>query len=398
MPDISSFLEQQAQLLFDNVAGWETSTLERIARKIKQICKLSVADVQALNNAAFVKQNMKVIMRELAKVTKLDIKQIEKIYGEALAKQHLENKPLYDYRNKTFVPFEENKELQAIVRAYSKSTAETMINLSNTSALGVIDDKGNFIHLQKAYADVLDKAVVQVSSGTTDFYTAMRESIRQLGGSGIRVDYGSGVTRQLDTVVRQNIFWGAKQASIEYQKVIGEELECDGIEIDWHANSRPSHEFMQGRQFCRGKSRVINGIFFQSADEPDPKSPDNQSVEEALNDYGCRHFPTDIICGVSVPTYSKKELAKLNEQNNKEYTIGEKTKTGYGWTQSMRKLESEIRKQKTIKDMAIASGDEELKNQCSEQIKKYTAKYKEISEATGISQETERMRITKRGN
>ena len=38
MADISK-LEQQAQLLANNVSGWETSTLERIGKRIKKYLK-----------------------------------------------------------------------------------------------------------------------------------------------------------------------------------------------------------------------------------------------------------------------------------------------------------------------------------------------------------------------
>ena len=108
MADISK-LEQQADLLMQNVMGWETSTLERIGKRIKRYGKLSLADVKSINNIATVKQDMEAITKELAKVTGYNISQIEKMYGELLEEQHLANQPLYDYRGKKFVPFAENR-------------------------------------------------------------------------------------------------------------------------------------------------------------------------------------------------------------------------------------------------------------------------------------------------
>ena len=131
---------------------------------------------------------MEAITKELAKVTGYNISQIEQMYGELLEEQHLANQPLYDYRGKKFVPFAENNELQAIARAYAKTTGETMINLAKTKALCILDHNGNVKGLQRYYTDVLDKAVMQVTTGTTDFHTAMRDSIVELGGSGVRVD------------------------------------------------------------------------------------------------------------------------------------------------------------------------------------------------------------------
>ena len=378
-----SKLEQQADLLMSNISGWENSTLQRIGKRINKYGKLTVADLKSINNIAVVKQDMDAITKELARVTGYNISQIEQMYGELLEEQHLANQPLYDYRGKKFVPFAENKELQAIARAYAKTTGETMINLAKTKSLGILDSNGKSIGLQKYYTDILDKAVMQVTSGATDFHTAMRDSIIELGGSGVRVDYGGGVTRRLDTVVRQNLLWGAKQASVEYNEIIGEELGCDGIEIDFHNNPRPSHEFMQGKQYVLGKARTINGIHFESADE----------ALERLQDYGCLHFKTPIICGISEPVYSAEELKRLNKENTKTYEINGKELTGYEASQQMRRLETAVRNEKSIRDLAKASGDKELVKQCAQKTMSYQGKYNEISEITGIAREPKRMSI-----
>lgn len=386
MADISK-LEQQANLLFNNVAGWESSTLQRIGKRVGKYGKMSLADVKAINNIAVVKQDMEAITKELAKVTGYNISQIEQMYGELLEEQHLANQPLYDYRDKRFVPFAENRELQAIARAYAKTTGETMVNLSKTKALCVLGANGNPIGMQKYYTDVLDKAVMQVSTGATDFHTAMRDSIIELGGSGVRVDYGGGVTRRLDTVVRQNLLWGAKQASTEYNTMIGEELGCDGVEVDAHSNPRESHRFMQGQQYSLHGEKKINGVVYE-----DFKA---SGAEDALQDYGCLHYRTPILLGISEPRFSKKQLAEIEEQNNKEYTIGERTGNRYFWSQRMRNLESATREQKTIRDLARSSGDKVLVKKCNEKIKAYRQKYDEIAETTGLSPELKRLSVPK---
>jgi hypothetical protein len=179
--------------------------------------------------------------------------------------------------------------------------------------------------------------------------------------------------------------WGAKQASIEYNEMIGQELGCDGYEVDWHSNPRPSHEFMQGKQFVVGKARTINGVHFESFDE----------AEKRLQDYGCLHYKTPIICGVSEPRYSPEELKRLNEQNARRYTIDGKEYSGYEVTQMQRRLESSVRNEKTTRDLAKASGDNALVKRCNERIKAYQGKYNEISEITGISKEPKRMSVPK---
>ena len=395
MADISK-LEQQANILMNNVSGWEQNVLTRIGKRIGKYGKMSLADVKSINNISVVKQDMDAITKELAKVTGYNISQIEQMYGELLEEQHLANQPLYDYRGKTFVPFAENRELQAIARAYAKTTGETMINLAKTSMLRTRNAKGRFVNMQKGYVEILDRAVMQVASGATDFHTAMRESIIQLGGGGVQVEYASGVSRRLDTVVRQNLLWGAKQASIEYNEMIGEELGCDGYEVDAHNSPRPSHMFVQGKQYCIGKSRTINGIKFIGFEETDPTSPDGKSASQALGEYGCLHYKTPILCGISEPRFSKEQLAQIEANNKKQYKVGDLEGNKYYFSQKMRSLESAIREQKDIKAVAQASGNKELIKRCNERIKAYQSKYEEITTVTGLSKEPKRMSVPRK--
>jgi hypothetical protein len=317
------------------------------------------------------------------------------MYGELLEEQHLANQPLYDYRGKKFVPFKDNRELQAIARAYAKTTGETMINLAKTKALCVLGANGKPIGMQKYYTDVLDKAVMQVSTGATDFHTAMRDSIIELGGSGVRVDYGGGVTRRLDTVVRQNLLWGAKQASVEYNEMIGEELGCDGYEVDAHSSPRPSHMFVQGKQYCIGKSRTINGIKFIGFEETDPTSEDNLSASQALSQYGCLHYKTPILCGISEPRFSKEQLAQIEADNKKQYKVGDLEGNKYYFSQKMRNLETAIREQKRIEATAKAGGFTNESKEARAKIKAYRKKYDEICNATGLSPELKRLSVPK---
>ncbi|MDY3927993.1 MAG: phage minor capsid protein [Clostridia bacterium] len=382
-------LEELSEVLFSNIEEWENNALTRIGNRVNKVGKLSVADAQALNNLAAVKGDLKIVYRELAEVTGKNIREIEKIYGEAVSATHEGNKFLYDYRNKPFVPFEENKKLQAMVRAFAKSTATEMFNLSKTKMLKTYDPiTGNTVSLDKAYKKVLDKAVTEVASGTTDFNSAMRQSLKTLGGNGIRVDYGGGVTRRLDTVVRQNLLWGAKQTFMEYSDIIGEEIGADGIEITAHPFCRPSHEFMQGQQYILGKGRMIDGEYFESADR----------ALEALQDYGCKHHPFSIICGVSVPMHSKEELAELHRRNTEKINIDGVEKTGYEWKQEMRRLETKTRALKGEREILRASGDKEGVKQVNEKMKAIKDKYTKIGEKSGNELRYNRMSVVRQNN
>ena len=373
--------------MFATVGNWEINALRRIGSRVKKIGSLSHADLQAINNAAIVNQDVEAVMKELAELTGQNVREVYHMYNEMIESMHEEKKAWYDYRNKSFVPFAENEELQALTRAFARTTGETFVNLSMTKAnrIGFVDDTGTFKPIGKAFKEVIDKAVMSVSTGTGDYNSEMLDVLRQLGGSGVKVDYGGGITRNLDSMVRQNVLWGAKQTAKEYEHIIGDELGCDGIEIDWHSNPRPSHEFMQGKQFILGEARTVNGIYFESADK----------ALEALNDYGCLHFETRIICGVSEPTYSPEELKRLNTENNRLIEIDGVSKKGYEWKQTIRRLERAGKETKLKRETFKAAGNNtEARNQ-NQRLKAIEEKYQLIADKTGIKAQYERMAIVK---
>lgn len=403
-------LEKRAEKMFQSVFGWEQKALIRIGKRVKSIGSLSYADLQAINNYAqyrgmsekdFFKKysedlaniDTDAVMDDLAKLTGQNVRETKQIYADTINAQHEENKALYDYRNKPYVPLAENKQLQALVDAYSRTTAETFVNFSKTEAKAIGFMQNNkFVPLRKSFTDVLDKAVVSIATGTGSFGAEMRDVLRELGGSGVRVNYGNGVTRSLDSMVCQNLLWGAKQASREYSRLIREELGCDGIEIDWHSNPRPSHVFMQGKQYVLGKSRTINGIFFESADD----------ALAALDDYGCLHYERNIICGVSVAKYDPEELERLNRENAEPIEIDGVTKSGYEWKQDMRRLERAGRQAKLQREVLKASGDnigaeqaEKVLKGIRQREKRIMDKYEKIADRTGIKAQREKMSFVK---
>lgn len=379
-------LEEQANLLFENFAGWENRVLKYIGGRLKITGTLSPADIKQLNNIAVINGDMDAIIKDLAKTVGRSVPEIEKIYADVISEQHESNRYLYDYRGKPFVPFDENRQLQSLVRAYSRTSAAEMLNITATKGLGFVGADGTFTDMRTALYNALGEATIQVATGARDFNSAMKDTIERMGGSGIRVDYASGVTRSVESVIRQNILWGVKQASTEYNDMVGEELGCDGIEIDWHSNPRPSHEFMQGKQYSLDGKKTVNGVTYEDA----------TPALEALKDYGCLHFKTPIILGVSEPAYSPEQLKELNRKNKEPITIGKKTMSGYEWKQAMRNLESEARR--TKRDISLAEGMqfEDYRKRKNKRLKAIRKKYNEIAEATGIKAQPEKMRMYKK--
>lgn len=384
--------EKYAQKLFKNISGWETRTLERIGRRLKAIGKLSAYDQQAIKNIYNISGDMEAITRDLARVTRQNIAEVKKAFEDIMTDTAAEYKPLYDFRDLPFVPFAENEYLQNLVEHFAAETGGTMINLSRTKGLAVAKyglRNGERVQigsesLLNAYQSAIDKAVVNVTSGVGDFYGNMRDTIKAFGGSGVKMDYGNGVLRNIDAVIRQNLLFAVKEMQAEYDKKVTDELSLDGFEVNFSPVCRPSHAFMEGKMFSYSGEKTIDGVTY----------PDGAEALERMEDYNCYHRKMGVILGVSKPRYSKAEIEEKNRLTHEEIEYNGKTKSRYEWIQTQRKIERTVRSLRTTARMAEAAGDTQLKNDCELKVRIWKAKYKAMCEAVGITPHNERMTIS----
>lgn len=110
-----------------------------------------------------------------------------------------------------------------------------------------------------------------------------------------------------------------------------------------------------------------------------------------------RTITADIILGVSEPRYSAEELRRFEEQDKRLYKIGNIEKDGYGWSQSMRACETEIRRCKDEINALKAFGNSETQiADLNKKIKAYRQKYNEICDVTGIKPDLKRMSVPRK--
>lgn len=387
--DNISKLQTYEDYIANNITEWEAESIARVCRKIGKIGKMSKKELEKFDADKEAKKEWERIVAALAIATALNIRTLKRAYTSEFEAWEKQNEYLYQHRGIKPLGVK-NEALSGIIEQYTKQNAQDIVNLTQTKALSVLDANGNPIRFQDAIYKSFSDAVKTVTEGKADFYTTMRQTVQNLGGGGCRVNYGESITRRLDTVVRQNMLYGIKQSHKEYNEIVGREIGADGIEIDYHSNSRPSHRYMQGKQYAKGaEGKTVNGVFYPSAEK--------EGVYDRLyEDYNCRHYETDIILGVSEPRYSAEELKRFEDQDKRLYKIGNIEKDGYGWSQSMRACETEIRKCKDeINSLkAFGNSDQQIK-ELRKRIKTVRAKYNEIAEVTGISVEPKRLSVPK---
>lgn len=275
---------------------------------------------------------------------------------------------LYIYTNAVQTAFEENKALQHIIKAQTEVTVQSMFNMSQTTAKSL------------TYKNELDVALSKLNLGADNYTKAIRTIIKSQANTGLSfVDYESGYKKRLDSAVRQNVLWGMREVNQKISNFIGDEVGADGREVSVHNNPRPSHIEVQGKIYALGKARKVGNTYY----------PSFSNAEKLLGEYGCLHFAFPVILGVSQATYTKKELEN-QKRLDAEIIEG---KTRYEWSQMQRNLETQVRKQKDIANMAKKMNDDILRREAQSKINQYTNSYNKISKISGIEPNYKRMEV-----
>jgi len=370
-----------------------------IAQRVKEIGHLLPSDVYKLERLLKTGADVRKINKEIARLTGLNEKDIKKLIKTVAEDAYIDAKPYYDYRQKPFIPFEKNLELQRVVRAVEKQTLETYKNLSRAQAFMIRDLKNpkklKPTSIAKTYQSILDEAIQVSQSGILDYNTAMRRTMNQLADSGIRyVEYntesGRRYTQRLDTAVRRNLMDGIRAVNQGVQDETGKQYGADGKEITVHAMSAPDHEPIQGHQFTNEEyDKLQNNEPFEDVD-----GEKFDAIARPIGVWNCHHFTYSIIIGVNKPNFTKEQLKKLKEDNQKGYT----DKAGHHYTkyecsQKMREMETEIRRHKERYLTLNESGDAEGSKSERATITQMNKQYKAFCEACGLKPQLDRARV-----
>ena len=393
-------IENLMQPIIERQEALNRYVVELIAKRVKEVGEVSPSDVHRLESILKMGGDAAKINAEIARITGLNVLAIKKLIKTVAEGAYVDAKPFYDYRHKSYIPFEKNLQLQNVVKAVQKQTLDTYKNLSNSTAFMIRDLKNPSVlkptKLSKAYQSVIDEAIQATQSGTIDYNTAMRRTMKQLNDSGIRyVTYspesGRIYTQRLDTAVRRNILDGVRQLNQGVQDEVGKQFGSDGKEISVHAFSAPDHEPVQGHQFTNAEyDKLQNAESFT-----DYKGNRFDAIKRHIGFWNCHHFTFSILLGVTKPNYTDEQLEKLKENNQKGVTLPNgKHLTMYEVTQKMRELETAIRRCKDGVLMAKESGDKELEMQYKQKMKRYRNDYKYLVNLAGLKERTDKMRVS----
>lgn len=379
-------LELLLERFYQRYNKYNTKVLEKMGEAIKKFDGVSPSVAHKIAQELKYGADIDDLMADLSKLSGKSIKDIEEAF-DIVAEENVAFAEVYaKAKNKEFVNYKDNEELKNLVKGIAGETNATFKNISNSKAIGFVlkDKNGNkiFKNLKQTYNDLIDEAVFNVTTGVSDYQSAMRGVIKQLANSGVKiheekVDYSSGYNLRIDSAVRQNVLTGIRQVNITTQKIVGRQFGADGVEISAHSPCAEDHLFIQGKQYSNSEFKKLNA-----------------SLERPIGEYNCRHFVFSIVLGVNQPSYSDKMLNQMNRESQSIIEYEGKKYTTYEATQVQRKFETEIRKQKDQQIIARASGNKELVGQSQNKISQLTSKYNDFSNKAGLDTYKNRLSVS----
>ena len=350
--------------------------IERVADQIKTIGEMNATSINRITLMTDMGADITTITQRLQLALNASIQDVFRVYQKALNDTYTDPRFRQALQH-TSLTRENVARLNQYARGVSMQTARQLTNLSNTTAVS------------ESYRQVVDKAVFAVSSGLSDYQSATRQIVRDLGYNGLQVVYESGYHRRLDTAVRQNIIDGANQIAQNCSTMMGEALGFDAYEITAHANSAPDHEPVQGRVFLKAEfEKMQAGQPFQDVD-----GRQYAGFRRPIGEWNCMHIAMSFSTEHSVRRYTDQQLQQWAADNKKGCKIDGKQYTIYQARQLMRQIETQVRREKDAAVAAQKAGDGILRQQCQVRINDLMRKYGEVATTAGLTPRRNRTRV-----
>ena len=319
-------LEKQFYELQDRIM----SDVVRRLRKTGEIT--STADYQ-LNKVLMLGGTTEFIESEIKRLADLTDVQIWEIYDTVAEKDYTRMRAVYEQVNGNFLPYEENHVLRQWAEAVVRQTKGELRNI--TGSLGFQISFGNgkrvFTPLADYYQRYLDRACLDVVTGSFDYNTVLRRVVREMTASGLQtVDYASGYTSRVPVAARRAVLTGVHQLTAKMNETVAKELGTEYFEVTAHAGARPSHAVWQGRVYRYQELKESCGL----------------GEVTGLCGANCRHSYYAFLPGISSRAYTDRYLEELRAEDERIRIFNGKEYNGYTATQRQRQYETTMRSQR----------------------------------------------------
>ena len=369
-------LELLLEKFYNRFNQYNTKVLEKLGEAIKKFDGVSPSMAHKIAQELKYGTDINDLMAELSRLSEKSIKDIEEAF-DIVAEENVAFAEVYaKAKNMEFVDYKNNDQLKRLVKGIAGETNATFKNISKTRAIGFVlkDKNGNkiFKDLKKTYIDLIDEAVYKVSTGTTDYQSAMRGVMKQLADSGVKiheekVGYPSGYNRRIDSSVRQNVLTGVRKVNITTQKIVGRQFGANAIELSLTFPCADDHAPYEGKIYTHKEFENIQS-----------------SLDRPFFQWNCRHFGFQVVKGISQPQYTQKYLDQKHAQEHEEFYFEGKKINQVEANDLMRKIETSIRRNKDAQIIGRSAGNKEIVANSQQNIIALTHKYNELSKVSNL--------------
>ena len=364
-----SWIEGLPDNIVDNLEALNRYVVLRLCERIKEIGDIGTSDSHRLMSVIeYAGADLNAIEKEIARIMAMNQKEVQRLFEEVAAENIDFANTYYAARGmEKLKSYQSRANLIAFVKSAKRVAMDGTSNLSHSHMVGFKRGK-RVVPLQEYYISAIDRAITFVRTGTVDYQTAMRSTVRDMARSGRRrVTFDSGYSRRLDSQARMNILEGVRRLNADMMEETGKEFGADGVEISAHGLCAPDHQPIQGRQFSNKEYERLN-----------------QRLQRPIGTLNCHHFATPIILGVSKPVHSDKELREINARSNAPVEYRGKTMTRYEASQKQRQLKTAIRYAKVERDACAAAGDKIGAAHARKRSAALDREYKSFCEKAGL--------------
>ncbi len=319
------------------------------------------------------------IKQYLANALKMSDNEIEKAYQKVIDEGYAQNEEIYKQADKDFIPYEDNQELQQLVSATKEQTQGEFKNITQSLGFATKDKAGNikFQPIADYYQKTLDSAMLDIATGMFSYNTVLNRVVTEMTNSGLRtVDYASGWSNRVDVAARRAIMTGITQVTAKVNEDTAKDLGTNTFEVSYHSGARPSHAEWQGGIYTYEELETVCGL----------------GSGEGLCGWNCYHSYSPFIPGISEPTYTKQELARMKAEDAKPVDYYGKKYTKYEALQRQRTLETRMRAQREkIKLLEEGGADEDSIITARVKYRVTSSQYAQFSKAMNLPQQRDRI-------
>ena len=370
--EIKEVPEKIAKLFKDLEKDVMDDIVKRIS-KTNEISRTADWELYRVNQLSTYGKDLK---KKLKKSLEYTDEQMNRLYDEIIAKGYAHDESLYKAMDVPFIPLNENTELKQLIGAIKEQTNGEFENITRTT--GFVVNNGNKEQtLTDYYKSLLDKATVEIATGTFNYDSTLKKVVNEMANSGLRtIDYDSGHADRIDVAARRAVMTGLRQVTGKISEDNAKALNTEYFEVSAHVTARPSHALWQGKVYTKEQLTTICGL----------------GTVTGLCGVNCYHMYDPFIYGVSVRRYSDDDLSKMYQDTLTEKEYKGKKYTPYEATQRQRALERRMRTQdEKIRLLKSGGASREDIHEVKLRREATYQEYKEFSKKMGLPEQMNRV-------